>query len=74
MGEEPDKWGDESRKNGWNRVNRPVETASGFEFADLIRSTPGRTNVAVHTIETNGPPTRWTISFDIDCCIAIGIQ
>ena len=28
------------------------------DFADVIRNTPGRTNLAVHSIETNGPPTR----------------
>ena len=40
-------------------------------FADEIRNTPGRTNLAVHTIVANGPPTRLP---PIDCHIAIGIQ
>eukprot|EP00731_Ephydatia_muelleri_P017890 Em0010g988a len=54
-----------NKENGEMKVGKMVGTEQlrqlrGLhkDFTDVIKNTPGRTNLVVHSIETNGPPTR----------------
>ena len=64
-GEEEIPLWERNKENGEMKVGKMVGTEQlrqlhdlHKDFADVIRNTPGRTNLAVHSIETNGPPTR----------------
>ena len=64
-GEEEIPLWERNKENGEMKVGKMVGTEQlrqlhdlHEDFADVIRNTPGRTNLAVHSIETNGPPTR----------------
>ena len=65
-GEEEIPLWERNKENGEMKVGKMVgmRPLHGLQkdFADVIRNTPGRTNLAVHSIETNSPPTRLPVA------------
>lgn len=64
-----------NKESGEIKVRKMVKTdqmrqlcALCKDFADVIKNMPGRTNLAVHSIETNGPPTRLPPYHLLYCC------